>query len=60
MLTTSRPVEVTRVRNGVRDARRDYAATEEPMEIRIFGKPFAVIMRTPGRDHDLVAGFLLS
>ena len=30
------------------------------MEVRIHGEPFAVIMRTPGRDHDLVAGFLLS
>ncbi len=60
MTDTSRAIEVTRVRGGVRDTRRDHAATEEPMEVRIHGKPFAVIMRTPGRDHDLAAGFLLS
>jgi FdhD protein len=60
MSETSRAVEVTRVRGGVRDIRRDHAATEEPMEVRIHGEAFAVIMRTPGRDHDLAAGFLLS
>ena len=60
MSDTSRAIEVTRVRDGVRDTRRDYAATEEPMEVRIHGEAFAVIMRTPGRDHDLAAGFLLS
>lgn len=60
MSETSREVEVTRVRAGVRGALRDYAATEEPMEVRIHGDPFAVIMRTPGRDHELAAGFLLS
>ena len=60
MSETSREVEVTRVRAGVRGALRDYAATEEPMEVSIHGDPFAVIMRTPGRDHALAAGFLLS
>ena len=60
MSETSRAVEVTRVRGDVRDTRRDHAATEEPMEVRIHGEAFAVIMRTPGRDHDLAAGFLLS
>lgn len=38
----------------------DTVAVEEPLEVRLHGKPFAVIMRTPGADKDLAAGFLLS
>jgi FdhD protein len=38
----------------------DRAATEEPLEIRLHGRPFAVIMRTPGADRELAAGFLLA
>jgi FdhD protein len=40
--------------------RADFAATEEPMEVRLNGEPFAVIMRTPGADRELAAGFLLA
>ena len=38
----------------------DLVAVEEPMEVRVNGAPFAVIMRTPGADRDLAAGFLLA
>src|SRR6185295_15643307 len=38
----------------------DRAATEEPLEVRLHGRPFAVIMRTPGADRELAAGFLLA
>ena len=38
----------------------DEAAVEEPLEIRLHGRPFAVIMRTPGEDRALAAGFLLA
>lgn len=38
----------------------DQLAGEEPLEIRLGGRSFSVTMRTPGRDFDLVAGFLLS
>ena len=55
-----RIVDVTRVREGTRAADVDRAATEEPLEVRLHGRPFAVIMRTPGSDRDLAAGFLLS
>jgi FdhD protein len=55
-----RNVEIASVRNGVRHAGTDRAATEEPLEIRLHNRPFAVIMRTPGSDRELAAGFLLS
>ena len=55
-----RGVTVARVRDGVRTPGTDRAATEEPLEIRLHGRPFAVIMRTPGADRELAAGFLLS
>jgi FdhD protein len=38
----------------------DSVAVEEPMEVRVNGASFAVIMRTPGADRDLAAGFLLA
>jgi FdhD protein len=41
-------------------ARSDELCVEEPLEIRIAGEPLAVTMRTPGHDHELVAGFLLA
>jgi FdhD protein len=55
-----RAVDVARVRDGVRNVGTDRAATEEPLEIRIHGRAFAVIMRTPGADRELAAGFLLA
>ena len=40
--------------------RSDFVAVEEPLEIRVHGRPLAVVMRSPGREQDLVAGFLAS
>ena len=37
---------------------QDLVAVEEPLEIRIGGKPVSVTMRTPGSDAELAAGFL--
>src|SRR5262245_56237310 len=39
---------------------RDRIAVEEPLEIRIGGRPVAVTMRTPGHDEELALGFCLS
>src|SRR5262249_56581446 len=36
----------------------DEVAVEEPLEIRVDGKPLAVTMRTPGDDEELALGFL--
>jgi FdhD protein len=55
-----RSFEVVRVRSGTRDTELDRAVTEEPLEIRLHRRPFAVVMRTPGADRELAAGFLLS
>ena len=38
----------------------DRLAVEEPLEIRISGRPVAVTMRTPGHDEELALGFCLS
>jgi FdhD protein len=38
----------------------DSVAIEEPLEIRIDGRPVAVTMRTPGHDEELALGFCLS
>ena len=54
------PVEVIRVAGATRESARDVAAAEEPLEIRLGGTPFVVIMRSPGADRELAAGFLLS
>jgi FdhD protein len=51
-------VEVLRLPGGVTEP--DALAVEEPLEIRIGGRPVAVTMRTPGHDEELALGFCLS
>jgi FdhD protein len=51
-------VEVLRLPAGASE--RDELAVEEPLEIRVNGRPVAVTMRTPGHDEELALGFLLS
>ena len=55
-----RSFDIVRVRGERRGADTDRAAMEEPLEVRLHGRPFAVIMRTPGADRELAAGFLLA
>jgi FdhD protein len=38
----------------------DRVAVEEPLELRIGGRPVAVTMRTPGHDEELALGFCLT
>ncbi len=54
------PVDVVRVGPGARHPGRDVAAAEEPLEIRIGDATFVVVMRTPGADEALAAGFLVA
>lgn len=49
-----------RIRDGAVTSRPDTLVAEEPLEIRLGGKPLAITMRTPGDDFALAAGFLVS
>jgi FdhD protein len=51
-------VEVVRLPEG--ETEQDEIAVEEPLEIRVEGRPIAVTMRTPGHDEELAVGFLRS
>jgi FdhD protein len=54
----TRRVSVTRLPAGELDD--DRVVAEEPLEIRIDGRPVAVTMRTPGHDEELALGFCLT
>jgi len=51
-------VDVVRFPDG--RSEQDHVAVEEPLEIRIGGRPVAVTMRTPGHDEELALGFCIS
>jgi FdhD protein len=57
----SAPVDVWRCGGGgAIQKQSDTVAREEPLEIRVRGRSVVVTLRTPGHDHELAAGFLLS
>jgi len=53
-------VDVVRVDAERATDASDLVAAEVALEVRLQGEPFAVIMRTPGADRDLAAGFLFT
>jgi len=55
-----RAQSVLRLQGVLGELREDALTVEEPLEIRIAGQALAVLMRTPGEDFDLAAGFLLT
>jgi len=59
-LSPRRAVRIVRVTASGAHDEDDVAAVEEPLEVRLHDRPFAVIMRTPGEDRQLAAGFLLA
>ncbi len=57
----TRTVSIARHEGGAAPVVRDDAiAAEEPLEIRVGGHSVAVVMRTPGHDRELTAGFLVT
>lgn len=63
MAPTQRSIALTQVTEweaGRVRSVEDSLAVEEPLEIRIGGKPLTVTMRTPGHDLELAAGLLWS
>lgn len=50
--------QITEWEDGIAVPADDFLAVEEPLEIRVSGKPLTVTMRTPGHDRELAAGFL--
>jgi FdhD protein len=60
---TSKALEqrsILKVRDGSALPAEDWVAVEEPLEIIVHGEPLAVLMRTPGNDLELAAGFALT
>jgi FdhD protein len=54
------PVKIQRWDGSAAHAADDVVAGEAPLQVRIEGQNVAVLMRTPGEDRALVAGFLLT
>jgi len=54
-------IAVRRWKNGrPHESTSDEVVMESPLELRVEGRPLAVVMRTPGHDRELAAGFLLT
>ena len=56
-----RSKSISRIEGGGKTSQvEDLLAVEEPLEIRLGGRSIAVVMRTPGHDRELAAGFLVT
>src|SRR4030042_929588 len=51
---------IRRYRQGKVEAFQDQVVVEEPLEIRLAGEPFQVLMRLPGWEKELALGFLFT
>ncbi len=58
---TAKSIQLVRQREGHAPREEaDEVAREEPLELRVEGRSLAVVMRTPGHDRELAAGFALT
>ena len=55
-----REISMRRLNGEIESDDTDFIAAEEPLEIRVENHSIAVVMRTPGEDRELAAGFLLT
>ena len=53
-------VRVTHWKEHIQEQLEDHVTVEEPLEVRVNHRSLAVIMRTPGHDHELAMGFLFT
>jgi FdhD protein len=53
-------VPVRKVEPGSSATEQDLVAVEEPLQIRLNDRDFAITMRTPGQDRELATGFLFT
>jgi FdhD protein len=60
MTETIKEFPMWRYRQGKVAPARDWVAVEEPLEIRLGGEPFQVLMRLPGWEKELALGFLFT
>ena len=60
MANPSKKINIRKIQRKEGILIEDSVAVEEPLEIRVEGQNIAVVMRTPGHDKELAAGFLLS
>jgi FdhD protein len=51
---------VVRIRRGEAARARDQLVVEEPLELRVAGRPVGVTMRTPGDDVELAIGYSIT
>jgi FdhD protein len=58
-MNNSRPHPMVMYQNSRRIDQDQHLIIEEPLSIRVNGKPYSVVMRTPGDEADHVAGFCL-
>lgn len=59
-METNLKTELTTWEKGVTRSESMALVAEEPLSIRIHGKPYSVVMRTPGDEKAHVAGFCLA
>src|SRR6266481_2238770 len=55
-----REVALRRMNGSAGSDDKDFLAAEEPLEIRVEDHSVAIVMRTPGEDRELAAGFLVT